>query len=106
MKTNMTGHAFNDRMARFEYIIDTVGIGKVTARYQDVDEYNRVVIFELTTTGVIIVRNKDNMVVTAYIAEMRQAIRVWRSTNGNKKMPAPLYTKINQNATARENQPC
>lgn len=106
MKTNMTGHAINDRITRFEYIIDTVGIGKVITRYQDIDEYNRIVVFELTTTGVIIVRNKDNMVVTAYIAELRQAIRVWRCSNGDKKMPAPLFTKIKQNDIARINQPC
>lgn len=106
MKTNMTGHAFNDRMARFEYIVDTVGIGKITARYQDVDENNRIVVFELTTTGVIIVRNKDNMVVTAYIAEMKQAFKVWRSVNGNKKIPSSLYEKIRQNQRVRANQPC
>ena len=106
MKTNMTAHAFYDRMTRFEYIVDTVGIGKVAARYQDVDAKNRIAFFELTTTGVIIVKNKDNMVVTAYIAREQQAIKVWRGADGNKKMPAPLYKKINQNAVARENQPC
>lgn len=106
MKTNMTEHARKDRQSRLEYIIDTVGVGKVAVRYQDIDEKNRIVIFELTTTGVIIVRNAENMVVTAYIAEMRQAVRVWRCQHGDKKMPAPLYKKITQNTKARINQPC
>ena len=102
----MTEHARKDRQARLEYIIDTIGVGKIVVRHQDIDEKNRIVIFELTTTGVIIVRNAENMVVTAYIAEMRQAVRVWRCQNGNKKLPAPLYKKITQNEKVRINQPC
>lgn len=106
MKTNMTAHAKLDRMARLEYIIDTVGIGKVAVRVQDLDEYNRIAIFELTTTGVIIVRNAENMVVTAYIARVQQAARIWHIQHGDKKMPAPLYTKIKENDYARIHQPC
>jgi len=106
MKTNLTSHAHYDRQARLEYIIDTIGVGKVAVSSFEIDSQNRPVNYELTTTGVIIVKNKDNMVVTAFIAEMNQAIKIWRNVHGNKKMPTPLYTKIQQNEKVRKNQPC
>lgn len=106
MKTNMTHHAKNDRMARLEYIVDTVGVGKVIATSIELDKYNRETISELTTTGVIIIRNTERMVVTAYIAEMNQAIKVWRTAKGTQKMPTPVYNKIRQNYIVRINQPC
>ena len=107
MKTNMTAHADRDRRSRLEYIIDTVGVGKVIVASHEIDEYNRPVCYELTTTGIIIVKNKDNMVVTAFFSGLEFATKVWQNVHGSKKkLPPVVAAQIKRNSTYRALQPC
>ena len=109
MAPNMTSHARNDRRARLEYIVDTVGIGKVMCEscYEDrranYSHYSK----QLTSTGVIILRSANNDVITAYIATFGQALEVWqRAFGSNKKMLPALNAKVRANENYRKNQPC
>ena len=109
MAPNMTSHARNDRMARLEYIVDTVGIGKVMCEscYEDrranYSNYSK----QLTSTGVIILRSANNDVITAYIATFGQALEVWqRAFGSSKKMLPALSAKVRANENYRKNQPC
>lgn len=106
IKTNLTAHARFDRAARFEYIIDTIGFGEPITRLAEIDpRNNKPVVYELTTTGVVIVRDPKNVVITAYIAGYEQATRIWRNSNPIKNMPSFLYKKIKQNEKIKANQP-
>lgn len=105
-KSNLTAHARFDRADRFEYIIDTIGFGEPVTRLSEIDPRNgKPVVYELTSTGVIIVRDRKNVVITAYIAGIEQATRVWRSSSASKNMPSYLYRKIKQNDKIRAKQP-
>ena len=97
MKTNMTIHAYMDRMDRIEYIIDNIGLGKpICDTYVVRDDLPAHM--TLTTTGIMIVRNLDDKIITVYIASMGQAKGVWEAKHGkDKKMPAPLRSKIRDN---------
>lgn len=103
-KTNLTAHARFDRMTRIEYIIDTIGIGEVIAECAIHDErggYRR-----LTSTGVIIVvANDKHTIITAFIAEPRQAAAVYLEDKKVRKMPDNLYNRIRKNEYYQKNQP-
>jgi len=109
MISNLTTHAKRDRMARLEYIIDTVGVGKVMceATFHDAREGYDDTVRQLTSTGVIIIKSSRNQVVTAYIATHDQALDVWQKAFGrHKKMLPALSKKITSNTEYRKGQPC
>lgn len=103
-KTNLTAHARFDRMTRIEYIIDTVGIGEVIAECASHNEnggYRR-----LTSTGVIIVVGNDKRtIITAFIAEPKQAAAIYLEAKKVRKMPDNLYNRVRKNEYYQKNQP-
>ena len=109
MKTNMTYHARYDRKNRIEYILDTVGLGEPVCEWTYKDErHNGPVTKILTDTGVIILKNNKNKIITTWIGSTQQAKAVYVGASGGKatKMPQKLYTTIKDNQKYVLNQPC
>lgn len=103
MKSSMSYHARVQRIERFEYIIDTVGFGEeIASTNLKIKEKMR--LHTLTDTGVIIVREKDGEIVTAFIARIEQANAIWYKAQ-QRTMPNKLYQKIKANRRYQENQP-
>lgn len=93
--TKMSAHAIIDRATRFAAIENSVGWGKPLV--EATDKKGQDATATLTDTGVLIVRDFDNMIITAYVATVRQAQAVWnRATNG-ARMPRQLWNVINYN---------
>ena len=92
--TNMSYHALADRGERFAFIEDTIGWGEPVATAQA--ERDNTVTETLTNTGVLIVRNEYNTIITAYVARCKQANRVWDNAKKGR-MPRWLVNVINYN---------
>lgn len=93
--TLMSSHGINERKNRFEVIENTIGWGrpKVTAvSHLDPTTYET-----LTSTGVIVVRSQENLIITAYVARVSQALAVWHNAKGAMPMPKWLWNVINYN---------
>ena len=104
---NMTYHANTERLARLEYIVDTIGFGEVVAEFKGKDNLDRPFTQKLTDTGVMIVVGIDGKsIVTAYIANYAQANYCYRQAHGNRRMPQNLCRRINNNEEIRKSQPC
>lgn len=103
MKSRMSYHARVQRIERFEYIIDTVGFGEEIA-CANLEIKGKMRLHTLTDTGVVIVREKDGEVVTAFIARVEQASAIWYKAQ-QRTMPNKLYQKIKANRRFQENQP-
>jgi len=76
MKQNvtLTYHAEEERMERIAYIAVTAEFGEVVRTKEEHDFHTDATLLELTTTGVIIVRNaKTKTLVTMYMASYKQA---------------------------------
>ena len=97
MKTNMTHHARFDRANRLNYIVDTIGIGEVVCTYRQKCYDGRDAFLKLTSTGVIMVVNEENKIITAYIATIGEAIGVYREATTRHELPSGLYKRIRQN---------
>lgn len=93
--TKMSAHAILDREVRFDIIEKTVGWG--TPVVMAPDKKGRDATATLTDTGVMVIREPDGTIITAWIASVRQAQAVWGRATGNIKMPAALWNVINYN---------
>jgi len=93
--TCMSAHAIIDRADRIRNIENSVGWGTeiVTAP----DKKNRDATATLTSTGVIIIRSLDGMIITAWVASVRQAVAVWGRAKGNATLPRQLWNVVNYN---------
>ena len=91
----MTKHATIDRRQRFDLIEKTVGWGYpvITAT----DKMGRDATATITTTGVIIIRTLENYIITAYIADVKQAEDIFQRATGSRKMPHDLWNVVNYN---------
>lgn len=92
--TNMSAHAIIDRADRFSAIENSIGWGKPIAEAPDKQGNDATA--TLTDTGVLVVRNRDNMIITAFVATVRQAQAVWGRGHGGR-MPQKLWNVINYN---------
>lgn len=92
--TNMSYHAIVERKTRFDTIERLTGWGKPVIVAND--KKGRDATATLTDTGVLIIRGSDNMIITAFIATVRQAQAVWNRGKGGK-MPRELWNVINYN---------
>ena len=93
--TNMSAHVIIDRADRIGIIEKTVGWGEPLVQAPDLKGRDATAI--LTTTGVIIIRSLDNMIITAWIASVPQAISVWRRATGEKNLPNAVWNIVNYN---------
>jgi hypothetical protein len=91
--TNISAHAFNDRKERIAQI-QAVGMGTPIAVIKEIDAQGRSVSKTLTSTGVIVIRNNENMIITLYLAEIHQAVKIFRENYGKVRLPEDIYNKI------------
>lgn len=93
--TNMSAHVIVDRQARINNIENSVGWGTeiITAP----DKKERDATATLTSTGVIIIRSLDGMIITAWIASVAQAQAVWGRAKGTARLPRWLWNVVNYN---------
>lgn len=94
--SNISAHALNDRKIRIQFIEKTIGIGSPCLICQDPN--NKGCVQTLTSTGVLIVRNKTtNMIITMFIATATQAVDVCFRATGHKVLPSDLWDMVNYN---------
>lgn len=93
--TRLTYHALIERKTRFELIEKTIGFGETICQVRDNQSPDCDIV--LTSTGVMGVIKDDNTVITAWVANINQAIATYRTANGNKPMPERLWNYINYN---------
>lgn len=93
--TNLSAHVIVDRKMRIDLIENTIGWGDTIATIPD--KHNIGTFATLTSTGVIIISTEEGFILTAWIANVRQAVAVWKTANGEKLMPRWLWKVINYN---------
>lgn len=87
----MTKHLVKERLERTAYILSKVGLGE---HLKECDKTTNDTIRILTTTGLIIIYNKEKTkIVTLYIATLAQAKQFY----GESKLPNALYYKVKSN---------
>lgn len=90
-----SNHVVVDRAARIAIIEKCCGWGKQIVSAPD--KMGKDVNAILTTTGVIIIKSFDGMMITAWIASVPQAIAVWKRAKGNTPFPSWLWSRVNYN---------
>ena len=106
MEKNITRHISQERFARMEYIIDTIGLGDsiVLERITTFDNHGTHKV-QITNTGVMLIRSIDNnRIITAWIASIDQVTKVSREC-GQRKVPDSLYRRVVANKKYCKNQP-
>lgn len=89
----LTHHASAERLERLLFINLNVGIGDEICRTVGTHGNDEI----LTSTGVVLVLGKDDIVVTGFIAHMNKAISLWRNAKGDIPIPSYVYNKIKKN---------
>ena len=96
MRTNMSDHVRYDRKNRLEAIIDLVGIGDIIVKCDS--ERNDFREECLTSTGVCIIRDKNTKrIITAYIASLGKARRIYEIAYGYTEMPHSIFETVRAN---------
>lgn len=93
--TAISRHVELDRQNRFNLINNTVGFGLPVVEAKD--KNNNECTATLTTTGVIVIIDPHGIIVTAWIASVRQAIGVYATATGSTKLPKNLWNVVNYN---------
>lgn len=88
-KQKMSEHLTKDRIDRAVYIATTIGVGKEVLRSYSANRHSYSC---LTDTGVMIIRDPKDIIITMYIASMAQAVAM---TKGN--LPKTLKKIIKEN---------
>lgn len=93
--TKMSAHVIIDRADRINYIEKTVGWGTVVVEAPNRGhEGTRKA---LTSTGVMVIFGEDNFIITAWIADVNQALWTWIEGKHNNHMPKWLWNVVNYN---------
>jgi hypothetical protein len=90
-----TKHMKNDRMSRWLFINETIGVGEVirsTAPYLH-ERTKQLCYKELTSTGVIIIKGENALVITCYIATIEQV----KAFYPNGRVPLALEGRVRTN---------
>ena len=95
MQVQFSQHMLNDRMDRYVVIATEVGFGEVAMSIQRTDvRYGGKVTIQLTTTGVIIIKNDFDLIVTMYCTTVKQAHHLFRVNH----LPQAVYKAIQRNS--------
>ena len=101
---SMTAHAQEIRGLRLDYIKDKIGFGDVVLAEMERDG----AMLKLTDTGVVLVtgeKDGEPVLITAYIATISQATKIFcRGTNKNS-LPKWLYKTVTRLQRFQEAQP-
>ena len=99
MLYRVSPHVSEERFERIMYIMENLGIGEEVCKNTGRNHIDRLEI--LTSTGVVLIVNKyDNIVITAYVPTMKEAVAIWKNSNplhSNLRMPDWLNAKVKQN---------
>lgn len=99
VKRNCSNHLITERWERVEYIIDHIGLGEVIAEREWTDTKGTPCIRQLTTTGVIIVRDvTKTKVVTMWTANALQVKAMYFG-----KIPNWMYKVVVKNEKIMKN---
>lgn len=93
--TMMSAHVIVDRAERIHHIENSIGWGTIVAEAPDRKEQNATAI--LTSTGVLVIRAMDGTIITAWVANVKQAVAVWKTAKNGKSIPHWLWNVINYN---------
>ena len=93
--TAVSYHVIADRKTRFEIIEKTVGFGNPVVEAPD--KKGRDCTATLTDTGVIVIIDPLGIIVTAWIASVKQAIAVYSRATGKQQLPKELWNMVNYN---------
>lgn len=93
--TRMSAHVIVDRETRIRMIENSIGWGTEVITAPDKKERDATA--TLTSTGVIIIKSMDGMIITAWVASVQQAVSVWIRAKGNNRLPAWLWNVVNYN---------
>ena len=93
--SKMSAHVIVDRKVRINIIEKTVGFGKPFVEAWDIKEADCTA--TLTTTGVIVIMDKEGLIITTWIASVAQAISVYRRATGKKNLPQNMWAIVNYN---------
>ena len=93
--TNLSAHVIVDRKMRIDLIENTIGWGDTIATIPD--KHNTGTFATLTSTGVMIISTEEGFILTAWVANVKQAVAIWKTANGEKPMPRWLWKMIHYN---------
>lgn len=95
MRVTLTKHMEQDRLDRYARIATEVGFGRtvMTIKEEDRRRQYEVVTLYLTSTGVLIVRNQQEEIVTMYCPTIRQVQKHF----GIERLPQFLFHAICNN---------
>lgn len=109
LQFEMTYHAKNDRITRFEFILQTVGAGKkeiATEIFISPTSQNRKAKSVLMDNGVIYIFSiENNKLITAYIASISQAVALYKKCHKCNKCPQTLMNVLYKNQQYITKQP-
>lgn len=100
IKRNASYHISEDRLNRYCFIQETVGLGNIIKEVRQVDDKGRVGWQCLTDTGVLMVFNENKtMVVTLYIATQPKVSAMYEG-----KTPSWVFKMVRKNKVYAEMQ--
>lgn len=96
MANKVTIHFAEDRIERAAYIADTVGFGEMVRFAEYYDSEGRFAHLEVIETGVVVIYGENRRLVTMYIAQPEQLVKIFYTYNWGR-VPAWLMTKAKKN---------
>jgi hypothetical protein len=95
MRVALTKHMAQDRLDRYARIATEVGFGRtvMTIKQEDRREWCEMVTLYLTSTGVLIIRNQQEEIVTMYCPTIKQVKKHF----GIERLPQFLFHAICDN---------
>lgn len=99
---NISLHVLQDRMERYSFIKNSIGFGEPVVVLNDERNSRGDATATLTSTGVVVIRDPYNTIITTYIANMKQAKTIYFKATKNTLMPRSLWLAINYNNNTAE----
>jgi len=96
--TNISFHVYESRTDRLS-AIRSLGIGEPVATIVQLDRKGNNCYKTLTSTGVIVIRDCHNMIITLYLARIGQAVKIYKSNFNTTQLPDNVYCAIRSNET-------
>lgn len=96
----MSAHAIVDRKFRIDLIENTIGWGHKVVTVPDKKDEGKYA--TLTSTGVMIITAEDGFIITTWVANVIQAVAVWKTAKNGKPMPKWLWNIVNYNNNTEE----
>ena len=98
MMMNMTYHAEVERVERIGLLAEYIGFTRIVMEVvlPDRRKPGRFRKIGLTSSGIMVVRSMDELLITAYLPEIDEVVKLSRRA-GKKQVPPKLYNKVLKN---------